>query len=125
MAYTLLERVKIRLRQFDIVETTDSEGHATEEIVFNHKEDNPFLLELIDKATEDVIAFRNYPDSYTEEMITEDVENHSNIIIEVVLYDYNAEGIEGSKQHGENGVNQTFVARESILGKVVPFVKVL
>lgn len=126
MDYTLLERIKIRLRQFDIQEQTDEKtGKTTEVVVFNHKEDNPFLNELIDKAKQDVIAYRNYPKGYSDEMIAEDVKKLENIIIEVVLYDYDAEGIEGTKQHGENGVNQTFVKRESILGQVIPFVKVL
>lgn len=121
MERSLLERIKIRLRQFDVVNNDNEQT-----IVFNHTEDNPFLEELIDKAKTDVIAYRNYPAYYSKEQIAKDVEEkYSNIIIEVVLYDYNAEGIEGSKQHGENGVNQTFVKRENILGQVIPYVKVL
>lgn len=127
MAYTLLERIKIRLRQFEVVTNTDENtGETTESIVFNHTEDNPFLEELIAKAKSDIISYRNYPAYYETEDITSDVDNnYSNIVIELVLYDYNAEGIEGSKQHGENGVNQTFIKRDNILGQVIPYVKVL
>ena len=122
MSYSILERVKIRLRQFNI----ENEGQETEHIVFTHPEDNPFLEELIEKARKDVIMARNYPDSYSEERIETDItENYSNVIIEIVLYDYNAEGIEGETNHSENGVNQTFIKRDYILGKVTPFVKVL
>lgn len=50
MAYTVLEQVKIRLKQFHI---DDSSG--TDIAVFDHKEENPLLEQLIAQATDEVM----------------------------------------------------------------------
>ena len=63
MSNTILEQVKIRLRQFHI-ENPETED---EQIVFDKPEENPILEQLISQATQDVIECRNYPESYTEE----------------------------------------------------------
>ena len=56
MEYTVLEQVKIRLKQFHI---DDSSG--ADVTVFDEKEDNVLLEQLIKQAREDVISRRMYP----------------------------------------------------------------
>ena len=72
MEYTTLEQVKIRLKQFHIDTVTNDDETTSDVVVFDNKEDNPVIEQLIKQAAEDVKAKRNYPDSYTDEMIAEE-----------------------------------------------------
>lgn len=122
MSYTLIEQIKIRLDEFDVV--TPEGGEET--IVFHTGKIDYKLNNLIDKARKDIIAYRHYPSSYTEEKINEDVDTKwSNILIELVLFDWSVWGADFETNHSESGVNRTFVKRESILGKIIPFCNVL
>lgn len=118
MSYTTLEKIKIRLRHYEV----DSAGTT----VFNHDEENILLEQLIEKATQDIVSYRHYPSYYKPEQIDKDIETkYENILIELVLYDLSVEGADFENQHNENGVNRSFVKRESILAKVLPFCNVL
>lgn len=121
MSYTILEQVKIRLRQFHI-ENPDTED---ESIVFDKLEDNPFLEQLISQATEDVRTYRKYPETYNEERILKDMKRFESVIVNLVLYDYNKEGGEFQISSSENGTSRNWIDREKILAGVVPFVKIL
>lgn len=122
MAFSILEQIKIRLRQFETV--VDANGDT--QLDFTEPNENFVILNLVDKAKQDIRMYRHYPASYTEEDIEKDIaENYSNILVELVLFDYATEGAEFETTHNENGVNRTFVKRESILGKVIPFCNVL
>lgn len=121
MSYTLKEQIKIRLRQFH-TEIVDNETV----VIFDEPQEDFIIDQLIEKAKSEVRSYRNYPDSYEEEVIEKDImENHSSIIIDLVLYDYSVEGADYESTHSENGVNRTYISRDKILGKVIPFVKVL
>lgn len=117
--YTLLETIRIRLDEYDVDADSDM-------VVFPpNKKLEVKLGALIEKAKRDIINYRHYPDSYTEEMIADDLESkYYNTVIDLVVYDYSKEGGEYESVHNENGVNRTFVKRESILGTVVPFCRV-
>jgi len=69
MEYTTLEQVKIRLKQFHIDTVTNDDNTTSDVVVFDNKEDNPVIEQLIKQATEDVKAKRCYPDSYTDELL--------------------------------------------------------
>lgn len=117
MSYSLVERIKIRLKQFTIV---------NDEIVFNDLDKNPLIEELIEKAKLDIAKNRNYPARYTEEMRAEDIEkNFLGVLMDLVLYDYYADGMDYETNHSENGVNRTMIKRESIVGDVTPFAQIL
>lgn len=121
MSYSLLEQVKIRLRQYTV--QTTSQGSS---IVFTQPEENYVLEELIANAKNDVRNCRHYPTTYSENKINDDIEkNLSNIVIELVIYDYSTEGMEFESNHSENGVNRTFIKRDNILGKIIPFCNIL
>ncbi len=125
MEYTTLEKVKIRLKQFHI-ETIENDDETTSDVaVFDNKEDNPVIEQLIKQATEDVKAIRNYPDSYTDEMITEDLKKYQSVIVNLAVYDHSQAGEAFMASYGENGVSRTWKDRGSLFVGVFPFAKSL
>lgn len=119
--YSLLEKIKIRLDEYDVVIPEGGE----ETLVFHTGKIDYKLNNLIDKARKDIIGYRHFPQRYTEEMIENDLGNWENILIDLVVYDFATDGADFETNHSENGINRTWVKRESILGKVVPFCNVL
>ena len=125
MEYTTLEQVKIRLGQFHIETVTNDDETTSDVVVFDNKEDDPIIEQLIKQATEDVKARRNYPDSYTEEMITEDLKKFEGVIVNLVVYDHSQAGEAFMASYGENGVSRTWKDRDNLFVGVFPFVKML
>ena len=118
MAYTLLEQVKIRLKQFHI----DDE---TSKVVFDSLEDNLLIEQLISQAKADIVAKRMYPDSYTDEKIAEDLKRFESVIVNVAVYDHSQAGDTFMANYSENGVSRTWRDRDSLFVGVFPFAKVL
>lgn len=126
MEYTTLEQVKIRLKQFHIETVTNEEDDTTSDVVvFDDKEDNLLIEQLIKQATEDVKNRRDYPDSYTDEMITEDLKKFEGVIVNLAVYDHSQAGENFMASYGENGVSRTWKDRDSLFAGVFPFAKVL
>lgn len=125
MEYTTLEQVKIRLKQFHIETVTNDDESASDVVVFDNKEDNPLIEQLIKQATEDVKNRRNYPDSYTDEMITEDLKQFEGVIVNLAVYDHSQAGENFMASYGENGVSRTWKDRDGLFVGVFPFAKVL
>lgn len=123
--YTILAQVKIRLKQFHIETVTNEDDTTKDVVVFDNKEDNLLIEQLIKQATEDVKARRNYPNSYTDEMITEDLKKFEGVIVNLVVYDHSQAGEEFMASFGENGVSRTWKDRDSLFVGVFPFVKML
>lgn len=123
--YTTLEQVKIRLGQYHIETVTNDDETTSDVVVFDMKEDNPLIEQLIKQATEDVKARRNYPDSYTDEMITEDLKKFESVIVNLTVYDHSQAGEAFMASYNENGVNRTWRDRDSLFVGVFPFTKVL
>ena len=123
--YTTLEQVKIRLKQFHIETVTNDDDTTSDVVVFDRKEDNPLIEQLIKQAAEDVRAKRNYPDSYTDEMIAEDLKKHQSVIVNLAVYDHSQAGEEFMTSFSENGVSRTWRDREKLFVGVFPFVDVL
>ena len=123
--YTILAQVKIRLKQFHIEAVTNEDDTTKDVVVFDNQEDDLLIEQLIKQATEDVKAKRNYPDSYTEEMITEDLKQFEGVIVNLVVYDHSQAGEEFMASFGENGVSRTWKDRDSLFVGVFPFVKML
>lgn len=120
MAFTILEQVKIRLGQFHI-----EESDGTDKTVFDHKEDNPRIQQLIDQATQEVINRRGYPESYTQERIDEDIKKYEGVIVDLAVYDRSQAGEAFMASYSENGVSRTWKDRESLFACVFPFVRFL
>ena len=125
MEYTTLEQVKIRLKQFHIDTVTNDDDTTSDVVVFDNKEDNPVIEQLIKQAVEDVKAKRNYPDSYTDEMVTEDLKKFESVIVNLAVYDHSQAGENYMSALSEGGVSRTWKDRDKLFVGVFPFVKVL
>jgi hypothetical protein len=126
MSYTLLEQVKIRLKQFHIEETEDSDtGTKADKVVFDKKEDNPLIEQLLEQARNEIIEKRNYPETYTQDQIDRDVQKFENVMVNLAVYDRSQAGEAYMASYSENGVSRTWKDRESLLSGVYPFVKIL
>lgn len=115
--YSILEQVKIRLRQFH-VEDDDT-------VVFDKKEENPLLNQLIEQAKKEIIASRMYPETYSEKDILSDLERFENNIVDLAVYDRSQAGEAYMESYSENGVSRSWKNREDLFFGVYPFVKVL
>ena len=116
MEYTVLEQVKIRLKQFHI---DDSSG--SDVTVFDEKEDNVLLEQLIKQAREDVISRRMYPDKQIEV----DLKKFESVIVNLAVYDRSQAGEAFMSNYTENGTQRSWRDRDSLLAGVFPFIKVL
>lgn len=125
MEYTTLEQTKIRLKQFHIDTVTNDDETTSDVVVFDNKEDNPVIEQLIKQATEDVKTKRCYPDSYTDEMITEDLKKFESVIVNLAVYDHSQAGEAFMASYNENGINRTWRDRDNLFVGVFPFAKVL
>ena len=117
MAYTMVEQVKIRLKQFHIDDK--------ESVVFDNKEDNPLIEQLIEQAQQEVMKRRMYPSSYTQEQINDDMKNYEGVIVNLAVYDKSQAGEAYMAAYTENGVSRTWKDRENLFAGVYPFVKAL
>lgn len=115
--YSILEQVKIRLRQFH-VEDDDA-------VVFDKKEEDPLLNQLIEQAKKEIAIKRMYPETYTEKDILSDLERFENNIVDLAVYDRSQAGEAYMASYSENGVSRSWKNREDLFFGVYPFVKVL
>lgn len=124
MSYTLVEQVKIRLKQFHIEEVEDeATGEKSDKVVFDKKEDNPLIEQLLEQARKEIIRRRNYPKTYTQERIDSDVKNYEDIMVDLAVYDRSQAGEAYMASLSENDVSRTWKDRESLFVGVFPFVK--
>lgn len=122
MSNTTLEEIRIRLDEFTAT-VVDGENVVS----FPSKPKLEVKLEtMIEKAKKDIIKARHYPASYTPERINEDIEtNYQQVLVDLVLYDYSVEGADYQTQHVENSTNRSFIKKETILARVIPFCNVI
>jgi len=123
-AYTVLEQVKIRLKQFHM-ETVENEGLTSSTVMFDCKEDNPLLEQLINQATEDIKNKRRYPSSYTKEEIEEDLKRYESVLINVVVYDRMKLGGDFQQSDSENGKSRTWVDRNTLFKEIYPIARIV
>lgn len=120
MAYTILEQVKIRLGQFHI-----EESDGADKTVFDHKEDNPKIQQLIEQATQEVKNRRRYPDNYTQERIDKDMKKYEGVIVDLAVYDHSQAGEAFMASYTENGVSRNWKERDKIFAGVSAVMKIL
>lgn len=126
MSYTLVEQVKIRLKQFHIEEVEDeATGEKSDKVVFDKKEDNPLIEQLLEQARKEIIRRRNYPKTYTQERIDSDVKNYEDIMVDLAVYNRSQAGEAYMASLSENGVSRTWKDCESLFVGVFPFVKAM
>lgn len=122
MDYSIMEQIRIRIKEYEV----EIENGETQ-IVFPSNPDLEVQLQvLIDNAKKEIKDYRRYPSYWTAEEIDADIEeNYSHIVVQLVLFDNFLEGAEFETSHSENGVNRSFIKREEILGKIIPFCNIL
>lgn len=123
-AYTVLEQVKIRLKQFHM-ETVENNSFASSTVMFDRKEDNPLLEQLINQATEDIKNKRRYPKDYTKEEIEEDLKKYESVLVNVVVYDRMKLGGDFQQSDSENGKSRTWVDRNTLFKEIYPIARIV
>lgn len=123
-AYTVLEQVKIRLKQFHM-ETVENDGLTSSTVMFDRKEDNPLLEQLINQATEDIKNKRRYPKDYTKEEIEEDLKKYESVLVNVVVYDRMKLGGDFQQSDNENGKSRTWVDRNTLFKEIYPIARIV
>lgn len=123
-SYTVLEQVKIRLKQFHM-ETVENDGFASNTVMFDRKEDNPLLEQLINQATEDIKNKRRYPKDYTKEKIEEDLKKYESVLVNVVVYDRMKLGGDFQQSDNENGKSRTWVDRNTLFKEIYPIARIV
>lgn len=83
------------------------------------------LLSKVRNAMREVKRARNYPKSYSDSQIEQDMYDYFSNIRNIALYDYNLIGAEGQSSSGENGVSRSYVDRDKLFCGICPFVRVL
>ena len=123
-SYTVLEQVKIRLKQFHM-ETVENDGLTSNTVMFDRKEDNPLLEQLINQATEDIKNQRRYPKDYTKEEIEEDLKKYESVLVNVVVYDRMKLGGDFQQSDSENGKSRTWVDRNTLFKEIYPIARIV
>lgn len=83
------------------------------------------LFSKVRNAMREVKRARNYPKTYSDSQIEEDMCDYFSNIRNIALYDYNQIGAEGQSSSGENGTSRSYVDRDKYFGGICPFVRVL
>lgn len=113
--YTILEQVKIRLLHYKV---STIEGEDV--VVFDHKNENLLLEQLIKQAKQKIKEIRRYPSDYTEEMIEKDLESYENIVVDAVVYYRSQAGESFMKSYTENGISRTWIDSGKLFDTVLP-----
>ncbi|WP_346961074.1 phage head-tail connector protein [Faecalicatena contorta] len=93
----------------------------TDELSKDKDFDEDALSSKVKNAVREIRRDRNYPVSYGEEQIMNDLNNYYSNIRELALYDYNQIGAEGQLAHSENGTSRTWENRIACKNGVVAF----
>lgn len=83
------------------------------------------LLSKVRNAMREVKRARNYPKSYSDSQIDQDMYDYFSNIRNIALYDYNQIGAEGQTSSSENGTSRSYVDRDKLFCGICPFVRVL
>lgn len=117
MAYSTLQKIKIRLGQYHMNESN--------EVEFDQPEKNPLIELLIEQVNSEIMKRRNYPEYYTEEQIYADLEKYEDNIINLVVYDCSQAGEAYMQSYTENGVSRNWKSRDDLFVGIFPHVKAL
>ena len=83
------------------------------------------LIPLLHCFSELIDTCWNVNDTYTDEMITEDLKKFESVIVNLAVYDHSQAGENYMASMNEGGVNRTWRDRDSLFVGVFPFAKVL
>lgn len=98
----------------------------TEELTITDANFNSDLLTIkVKNALKDVRKARNYPSTYTAEMIDSDIQKYYSQARAISLYDYNMVGAEYEESHSENNISRVFVERQKLFAGIIPLSRTL
>ncbi len=90
----------------------------------NEVDFDPELLEAkVSNAFREVKAARNYPFSYSEEMIIKDLNDYYTNIRSIALYDYTKIGAEGQTQYSADGESIHYMNRDKLFTGILPIAR--
>lgn len=89
------------------------------ELSLTKESDINILSSKIKNAVREIRRDRNYPTTYTDEMIASDLEIYYPNIRELALYDFNQFGAEGQTSHSENNISRSWKSRSECKAGVV------
>lgn len=78
------------------------------------------LVLKVKSAYREIKRARNYPPTYTEAWIENDMENYYSNIQDLARYDYNAVGSEGMTQYSADGTSIHYKDRDKLFYGVYP-----
>lgn len=81
------------------------------ELSLTKKSDINILSSKVKNAVREIRRDRNYPTTFTDEMIALDLEIYYSNIRELALYDFNQFGAEGQTSHSENNISRSWKNR--------------
>lgn len=80
----------------------------------------PLLKAKINGAYREVKRARNYPKSYTDAQIEDDMANYYSNIQDLARFDYNAVGSEGMTQYSADGTSIHYKDRDKLFYGIYP-----
>ena len=81
------------------------------------------LKTKIKSAYREVLRARNYPKSYTEAQIEQDMLNYQTNIEDIARYDYNSVGAEGLSSYSADGISIHYKDRDKLFYGVYPIAR--
>lgn len=89
------------------------------ELGISDETDLSMLLVKVKNAYREIKKLRNYPDSYTDDMVDKDTKKYFSNIRKLAMYDYNQIGAEGETSHSDNTGSRAWANRNTCLEGVV------
>ena len=103
------------------------EASIIEDLTIELKNEVDFDAEMLGvkvrNAIREVRAARNYPKSYTEEMIIADMTEYYVNIRAIALYDYTKIGAEGQSQYSADGESIHYLDRNKMFAGILPIAR--
>lgn len=78
------------------------------------------LTSKVNNAVMEVRAARQYPKSYSNAMIENDLLKYYSAIRNIAFYDYNQSGAEGQTSYSGDGNNIHYVDRKTMFAQILP-----
>lgn len=86
--------------------------------------DANMLEAKVHNAYREVKTVRNYPKSYPQSVIDDDMEGHFSYIKAIALYDYTKIGAEGQENYSADGETIRYTDRSKLFAGVLPLARI-
>lgn len=86
--------------------------------------DANMLEAKVRNAYREVKTVRNYPKSYPQSVIDDDMEGHFSYIKAIALYDYTKIGAEGQENYSADGETIKYTDRSKLFAGVLPLARI-